>query len=146
MAAATDTFFLTVLESPRCPGLKMPLSGVGFESGGVAAAHAVATVGLTALPTVHENFLHGEMVAIGVLTQLILEAKIGESRKVASFFAKVGLPVHLGHLGLDIKDDAKALKEAMTAVVAFPLMERPGIVKFILRRFERNRRGGCHFE
>ena len=94
------------------------LSGVGFESGGVAAAHAVATVGLTALPSVHKNFFHGEMVAIGVLTQLILEANIDESRKVASFFAKVGLPVHLGHIGLDIKDDAKALEEAMATAVA----------------------------
>ena len=93
------------------------LSGVGFESGGVAAAHAVATVGLTALPSVHKNFFHGEMVAIGILTQLIMEVDIDESRRVASFFAKVGLPVHLGHLGLDIKDGAKVLEEAMAAAV-----------------------------
>jgi len=98
------------------------LSGVGFESGGLAAAHAVATVGLTALPTVHKNFLHGEIVAIGVLTQLMLEADIDESRRVARLFAKLGLPVHLGHLGLDMKDDAEALEKAMAAAVAFPLM------------------------
>ena len=44
------------------------LSGIGFESGGVTAAHAVA-MGFTRLPVARENYLHGEMVAVGLLTQ-----------------------------------------------------------------------------
>jgi glycerol dehydrogenase len=40
------------------------LSGVGFESGGLGAAHAVAQA-LTVIPSVEKEFLHGEMVALG---------------------------------------------------------------------------------
>ena len=51
------------------------LSGIGFESGGLAVAHSVAQ-GLTVLPEVHRNYMHGEMVAIGLLTQLVIEKKL----------------------------------------------------------------------
>ena len=47
------------------------LSGIGFESGGLAAAHAIHN-GLTVLPECHHMY-HGEKVAFGVLTQLMLE-------------------------------------------------------------------------
>src|SRR5438045_4852946 len=47
------------------------LSGLGFESSGLAAAHAVHN-GLTAVPQTHPYF-HGEKAAFGVLTQLTLE-------------------------------------------------------------------------
>ncbi len=90
------------------------LSGVGFESGGLAAAHAVAG-GLTELPTVHENFLHGEMVAMGLLSHLMLEGDLDEARRVARFMAKLGLPVHLGHLAVDPDKDFEVLHEAMAA-------------------------------
>ncbi|ETO21295.1 glycerol dehydrogenase [Reticulomyxa filosa] len=40
------------------------LSGVGFESGGLACAHAIAQ-GLTASKHIEKNFMHGEMVAAG---------------------------------------------------------------------------------
>lgn len=98
------------------------LSGVGFESGGLAAAHAVATVGLTAIPKVHKSYLHGEMVAIGLLTQLALEERMEEARRVAEFMAQVGLPVHLGQLSLDLDDDAEALAGAMAAAMMFPII------------------------
>src|SRR5204863_6330285 len=49
------------------------LSGLGFESSGLAAAHAIHN-GLTTAPPTHE-FFHGEKVAYGVLVQLILEGK-----------------------------------------------------------------------
>jgi glycerol dehydrogenase len=98
------------------------LSGVGFESGGLAAAHAVATVALTAIPKVHHHFLHGEMVAIGVLTQLVLEGDVNEARRVGSFFATIGLPVHLGQLGLDVGNDAKALEGGVAVAMQFPII------------------------
>jgi glycerol dehydrogenase len=47
------------------------LSGLGFESGGLAAAHAVHN-GLTALDQTH-HFMHGEKVNFGTLTQFALE-------------------------------------------------------------------------
>ncbi|NUP48577.1 MAG: glycerol dehydrogenase [Catenulispora sp.] len=75
------------------------LSGLGFESSGLAAAHAVHN-GLTAAPQTHD-FLHGEKVAFGVLTQLVLEgAPTTELNQVLEFCCTVGLPVTLGGLGL----------------------------------------------
>lgn len=84
------------------------LSGLGFESAGLAAAHAVHN-GLTALPATH-GMLHGEKVAFGTLVQLALEAHAAggsdaadirtEMDRVAEFFVRVGLPVTLGQLGV----------------------------------------------
>jgi glycerol dehydrogenase len=47
------------------------LSGLGFESSGLAAAHAIHN-GLTAAPPTHHYF-HGEKVAFGTLVQLVLD-------------------------------------------------------------------------
>ena len=75
------------------------LSGLGFESSGLAAAHAVHN-GLTAVPETH-SYLHGEKVAFGVLTQLVLEgAPSSETTSVLDFCTRVGLPVTLAGLGL----------------------------------------------
>jgi glycerol dehydrogenase len=79
------------------------LSGLGFESGGLAAAHGFAQ-SFTALPATHASHLHGEMVAMGTLAQLVLESRGDEAREVATFFARVGLPVHLGQLSIDARD------------------------------------------
>ncbi len=75
------------------------LSGLGFESSGLAAAHAVHN-GLTAAHETHE-YLHGEKVAFGVLVQLVLEGQpqtlIDE---VLAFCSAVGLPIQLNQIGL----------------------------------------------
>ena len=76
------------------------LSGLGFESGGLAGAHGVAQ-GLTACSDLHASCLHGELVAIGVITQLIMEKRIDEAEQAARFFKDVGLPLHLAQLGFD---------------------------------------------
>jgi glycerol dehydrogenase len=74
------------------------LSGLGFESAGLAAAHSVHN-GLTRVPGSHE-FLHGEKVAFGVLVQLILEkSDRAELDEVLSFSASVGLPMTLSEIG-----------------------------------------------
>ena len=62
------------------------LSGLGFESGGLAAAHGFAQ-SFTALPLTNARHLHGEMVAMGTLAQLVLESRDDEARRVAQFFA-----------------------------------------------------------
>lgn len=76
------------------------LSGLGFESGGLAGAHGVAQ-GLTASSELHSRCLHGELVAIGVITQLIMERNVEEAKQAARFFKEVGLPLHLGQLNFD---------------------------------------------
>ena len=76
------------------------LSGVGFESGGLAAAHAVHN-GLTVLEEAH-SFYHGEKVAFGTIVQLVLEnAPLCEIEEVIDFCRSVGLPTTLKQLGLD---------------------------------------------
>ena len=75
------------------------LSGLGFESGGLAAAHAIHN-GLTALPETH-GMWHGEKVAFGVLTLLELEKHhMQDRRDVLDFCLAVGLPVCFADLGV----------------------------------------------
>lgn len=75
------------------------LSGIGFESSGLAAAHAVHN-GLTALEETH-HYYHGEKVAFGVLVQLVLEnADVEELNRVISYNQSVGLPTCLSDLGI----------------------------------------------
>lgn len=81
------------------------LSGLGFESSGLAAAHAVHN-GLTAAPQTRPYY-HGEKVAYGLLVQLVLE---GQPRTVIdpvlAFATEVGLPVTLADIGLaEVPDD-----------------------------------------
>ncbi len=96
------------------------LSGIGFESGGLAVAHSIAQ-GLTVVREVHQNYLHGEMVAIGVLTQLVLERKVEEALKVAEFFAQVGLPVNLDQISLS-KQHKVQLDETIAAAITLPFV------------------------
>jgi glycerol dehydrogenase len=97
------------------------LSGIGFESCGLAAAHAYAA-GLTVIPVLHRDFLHGELVAIGLTAHLLLEDNPAEARKVSRFLNKVGLPVCLGQFGLDPEKDSEVLMEAMKAAAAEPIV------------------------
>lgn len=75
------------------------LSGIGFESSGLAAAHAIHNGLTTARGT--RDFLHGEKVAFGLLCQLVME---GQARsvveRVLGFATAVGLPVTLAEIGL----------------------------------------------
>ncbi|MEP7453936.1 glycerol dehydrogenase [Phyllobacterium sp. SB3] len=74
------------------------LSGIGFESGGVAAAHAIHH-GLCELDDVHHH-LHGEKVAIGVLAGLQLHGLEDEFRRVREFCLSVRLPARLADIGI----------------------------------------------
>lgn len=75
------------------------LSGIGFESGGVAAAHAIHH-GLADLHETH-GALHGEKVAFGVLVELALNNKDDtDIIEIARFNRTVGLPVTLANLGI----------------------------------------------
>ena len=76
------------------------LSGLGFESGGLAAAHAIHD-GLTILEGTHKYF-HGEKVAFGTIAQLTLEnAPMEEIEEVLDCCLSIGLPVCLEDIGVD---------------------------------------------
>jgi glycerol dehydrogenase len=79
------------------------LSGIGFESGGVAAAHAIHH-GLCELDEVHGS-LHGEKVAIGVLAGLKLHGHEAEFLRVQAFCRQVRLPTSLADLGIAVTDE-----------------------------------------
>ena len=92
------------------------LSGLGFESGGLAVAHSVHN-GLTAAPETHDR-LHGEKVAFGTLVQLVLEGRESALvEEVMGFCASVGLPTTLAELGLAhlAPDRAAAIAERAVA-------------------------------
>jgi glycerol dehydrogenase len=114
------------------------LSGLGFESSGLAAAHAVHN-GLTAAPATHAYF-HGEKVAYGLLVQLVLE---GQPRpvleEVLRFAAEVGLPVTLAEIGLT-DPPAELLRQVASRATAEgetihnePFEVRPDMVADALR-------------
>jgi len=76
------------------------LSGLGFESGGLAAAHSIHN-GLTQLEATHDA-THGEKVNIGTISQLALEGRDDAFiEEYVEFSLDLGLPVTLSDIGLD---------------------------------------------
>ena len=93
------------------------LSGIGFESGGLAAAHAIHN-GLTVLEECHHMY-HGEKVAFGTITQLMLEnIPADELEEIVGFCVEVGLPVTLKELGVTEVTKEKIMAVAEAASVA----------------------------
>ncbi|MDD4005095.1 MAG: glycerol dehydrogenase [Elusimicrobiaceae bacterium] len=87
------------------------LSGLGFESGGLGAAHAIHN-GLTALPQTHK-MQHGEKVAFGLLASLFLTDKPAALiNEVYYFCESVGLPTTFADLGLPARVSDTALMKA----------------------------------
>jgi len=90
------------------------LSGLGFESGGLAAAHAIHN-GLTVLEQTHKYY-HGEKVAVGTLASLFLTDKPKETiDEVFSFCESVSLPTTLADIGLSAVSDEELMKVAEAA-------------------------------
>lgn len=87
------------------------LSGLGFESGGLAAAHAIHN-GLTVLPETH-HYWHGEKVAFGTLAMLMLTDRDPQLiDEVYTFCEDVGLPTTLAEIGLGGVEDDVLMKVA----------------------------------
>lgn len=92
------------------------LSGLGFESGGLAGAHSVHN-GFTVLQSSHHK-LHGQKVAFGTLVQLVMEGRPSEDvYEVLDFCVEVGLPVCLDDLGIKnpTREEIRKVAEATTA-------------------------------
>lgn len=104
------------------------LSGVGFEDGGLAAAHAIND-GLALVPQAH-NASHGEKVAFGLLAQLQLEpAPKEEWDTVLAYIQSVGLPSCLADLGITEmrEEELRRVAEAAVVPTQFTKNIRPGI-------------------
>ncbi|ORC85589.1 glycerol dehydrogenase [Trypanosoma theileri] len=104
----------------NCPALERVieantlLSGLGFESAGLGAAHAIHN-GLTLLPEAH-TFWHGEKVTIGVLASLMLTDKPPQViDTVYSFCESVGLPTTLADINCGKVSDEALMKVAIAA-------------------------------
>ena len=70
------------------------LSGLGFEGGGLAAAHAVGNAFEHIRGSFEKHLYHGELVAFGTLTQLMLEGRKPEYLdRIFGFCRAVGLPI-----------------------------------------------------
>ncbi len=75
------------------------LSGIGFESGGICAAHPINN-GIAWLEET-KTLLHGEKVAFALICQLILSGEEKQTiRRVIQLFFALGLPVTLQQLHL----------------------------------------------
>ena len=106
------------------------LSGLGFQSGGLSAAHAVGT----AFEHVSEAFqqppFHGEAVGFGTLVQLLLEAR--EPRfldKIFGFCKAVGLPTTFEELSLKNVSDQTLETVANVASRAIQMRSMTGASK-----------------
>ena len=91
------------------------LSSVGFESGGLAAAHAIQK-GFTFIPQLHELY-HGNKVAFCTIVQLVMENAEEELEQVVAFSQSVGLPICFADMGYEDVDPAMVRKAVEKACV-----------------------------
>lgn len=79
------------------------LSGLGFESGGLATAHMIANL-LSNVPGCQQKgLMHGEKVSFGIVTQLCLDDEIDADEKAAivDFQIEIGLPVTFKDMNME---------------------------------------------
>lgn len=92
------------------------LSGLGFENGGLAAAHAIH-FGL-ALARESSKTYHGEQVAFGTLVQLFMEERPeNEIIEAGQFSLSVGLPICLEDLFIEEFEIPAIAEEACRAEI-----------------------------
>lgn len=77
------------------------LSGLGFENAGLAGAHAIHN-GFTAVSGDIHHLTHGEKVAYGTLTQMVLEQRPDEEiARYVRFYRAINMPTTLKELHLE---------------------------------------------
>lgn len=76
------------------------LSGIGFINGGLAGSHGFHN-GFSTIPGC-KKYLHGEVVAFGLVCQLVLEnAPSDLIQSILAFLHEADLPVSLGEIGIE---------------------------------------------
>jgi glycerol dehydrogenase len=83
------------------------LSGLGFESGGLATAHMIGNL-LSNVPEC-KDLMHGEKVGFGIVTQLCLEddLDVDDLYEIVDWEIEIGLPVTFADVGLEGIDRAR---------------------------------------
>ena len=85
-----------------------------------AVAHSVY-YGLVLLPGFEEHYLHGDVVAYGVLVQLAVDGQKEELLRLREFLTKLG--IHTTLKQMHVKLDRTELKEVLRELVTGPDME-----------------------
>lgn len=85
-----------------------------------AVAHSVY-YGLVVLPGFEEKWLHGNVVAYGVLVQLLIDGDEAEARRLKSFMQALEIPTTLREM--DVPVDRTVLQPVLTETVTGPDME-----------------------
>jgi len=85
-----------------------------------AIAHSVY-YGLVLLPGFEEKWLHGNVVAYGVLVQLAVDDDMEEARKLKTFLQTLKIPTTLKEM--DVPVDRSTLQAVLTETVTGPDME-----------------------
>lgn len=86
------------------------LSGLGFENAGLAGAHAIHN-GFTAIDGDIHHLTHGEKVAYGTLTQMVLEQRPDEEiARYVRFYRSIKMPVTLREMHLENESWENLLK------------------------------------
>lgn len=110
----TDELKKTVLTIIVNTGMVSNLIDEYFNGG---IAHSVF-YGLTVLPSVEKNHLHGEVVAFGILVQLLIEKKYDEYNLLLKFYNDLNLPTSLAKIiPLEdfFKNEDKIIKNILTS-------------------------------
>ena len=92
------------------------VSGLGFESGGLAAAHAIHN-GLTAATGKFHQLSHGEKIAYTTLMQLLLEQDTNELERYIVLYQALGLPTTLAEMQMDSLNDQELLAIGIQATL-----------------------------
>ncbi len=80
------------------------LSGLGFINGGLAGSHGFHN-GFSNIPG-SKKYLHGELVAFGLICQLMLEnAPTDTVNSVVDFLYNADLPITLDQIGIECTAD-----------------------------------------
>ena len=112
-----DAFVQTVLTIVVNTGL---VSHMVEDCYNCAVAHSVC-YGLNLIPGLEEKFLHGDLVAYGVLVQLMLDQDRAQAKEVKSLLRDLGIPTTLAEMGLS--PDREKLDPVIQETVTGPDME-----------------------
>lgn len=85
-----------------------------------AIAHSVY-YGLVLLPGFEEEYLHGDVVAYGVLVQLAVDGQLDEARELKGFLETLGIRTTLAQM--NVNTDRENLKEVLKETVTGPDMD-----------------------
>ena len=85
-----------------------------------AVAHSVC-YGLSEIPRVAKNHLHGDLVAYGILVQLVLDGNIEQAMGLCMFLRRIGIPTSLAEL--DVELDSPELTMVLEEAIVSPDME-----------------------